>query len=137
MGYKGTGRHEIDGKKLADALKKHGLLYEQVSREMGFNAMFISNCIARGTINAPAAKLLKNLYQIDVDSLKPDKAGYKTWAETKEEYDDIKTLLEDIKQELVELTRAQKTNATLAARMLAIWEGGRNEKEKNAEDKNS
>lgn len=73
MGY-AAKHYKIDSAKLVKELKKRGLAYADVSREMGYNSAFISNAIARGTINIPAAKMLNTLYSIDIKSIMPDDA---------------------------------------------------------------
>ena len=61
---------KINSAKLEKELKKRNLTKTEVSKQLGYGETYIVNVTSRGMISEPAAKLLKNLYNIDYDSYK-------------------------------------------------------------------
>ena len=61
---------KIDSAKLEKELKKRNLTKMEVSKQLGYGETYIVNVTSRGMISEPAAKLLNNLYNIDIDSYK-------------------------------------------------------------------
>ena len=74
----------VDKARLYYAIEKRNLTASVVSKEIGFNDSYISNCATRGTMSAPAAKLLEQLYNIKPDEYEatPGPAGAKEEAST-------------------------------------------------------
>lgn len=64
---------EIDGAKLRAEIEKRNLSFTGLSKEIGHSHGYIGTVIARQVISPSTVKLLKTLYNIDLDSYKIQK----------------------------------------------------------------
>ncbi len=97
---------KIDGAKLREELRRRGLTYVSVSKELGFCDSYISTVVSTGSIGVPAAKLLNLRYNIDIELIKPDDVLIEE-AQSKKE-PEVDKSMEDLKSEILELTSTIK-----------------------------
>ena len=114
----------LDGEKISEDLRKLGIEKTQFASSAQISMSTLRSAINGGDVSVQTAEkiaraLFKPLGYYNADRKDPPKTNI--------DISDIVTLLEDIKQEQADTIKAIKTLTTIAARMLAIWEGERHE----------